>query len=606
MYNSLTSKSLKALPNGLVLLAAILFSCCLPLTLAAQRRERVINSWRPMHYDVVLSFNDQLTEISSARTEIALEVLANNLAKIDLDFGEMPIDAVTLDGAPARFERQPDLLEITLKQPANRGEKHSLLITYHGKPKDGLIFASDRDGHPSITGDNWPNRVHHWIPCLDHPSAKATVSFTVAAPSRELVVANGKPLTMTRNGSALSVWKFEETKPIPAYCMVIAVSEGAKIDADENSVAPLSFYVPHKDAAYALKGFAPAAPAMAYFSQTIAPYPYEKLALIIGATRFGGMENSSAIVFPNTLFEPRGNDKVSQRFDIPMRIEDVVAHEIAHQWFGDSVTESTWADLWLSEGFATYFAGLFIEKHESEEAFREYMRNAATRYFGYEKRRNKPIHDTETEDLMQLLNPNNYEKGAWVLHMLRERLGDEAFFRGLRDYYSAHRGANATTEDLRYSLEKASGKDLKEFFSRWVYGRGHPLYQVRWGFTKGGSLLRVAINQIQDGEAFLDPIPIEIVLNGQKIKRTIYPHSKLASLAIRLSGKPTSTKLDPDETLLKEVTEAPQAKTQGRPRPITRGLQSQLRGLTLIPHLNKANGGRLATAIFASLLRSTP
>jgi len=295
---------------------------------------------------------------------------------------------------------------------------------------------------------------------------------------------------------------------------------------------------------------------MAFFSQTIAPYPYEKLALIIGATRFGGMENSSAIVFPNTLFEPRGNSPVSQRFGIPTQLENVVAHEIAHQWFGDSVTESTWADLWLSEGFATYFAGLFIEKHESETAFHDYMRDAASRYFAYEKRRNAPIHDTETDDLMKLLNPNNYEKGAWVLHMLRERVGDEAFFRGLRDYYSAHRDANATTEDLHHALEKSSGKDLKEFFSRWVFGAGHPRYQVRWGFT-GATLLKVTIDQIQDGEAFLDPVPIEIVVNAQKIKRTIYPKGKLASLTIRLSGKPTSTKLDPDETLLKEVVTAP-------------------------------------------------
>ena len=195
------------------------------------------------------------------------------------------------------------------------------------------------------------------------------------------------------------------------------------------------------------------------------------------------MENSSAIVFPSTLFEPRGNDKMSQRFGIPTRIEDVVAHEIAHQWFGDSVTESTWADLWLSEGFATYFAGLFIEKHEGEEAFREYMRDAAARYFTYEKQRNAPIHDTETQDLMKLLNPNNYEKGAWVLHMLRERIGDEAFFKGLRDYYNAHREANATTEDLRRALEKSSGKNLKEFFARWVYGAGHPWFL---GYLGGG------------------------------------------------------------------------------------------------------------------------
>jgi len=553
MPKSIALKSLKARPV-LFLLATVLF---LSLSLAAQRRERETNSWRPIHYDVALSLNDQLTEISSARTEITLEVLADKLTKIDLDFGEMPIDAVTVDGAPARFERQPDLLNVLLQRAAKRGDKLSLTVTYHGRPKDGLVFAKDRDGNPAVTGDNWPNRVHHWIPCLDHPSAKATVSFTVTAPPRELVVANGKSVTITKNGSAPSLWKFDETEPIPAYCMVIAVSEGAKIDASQTTVIPLSYYVPRKDAAYAPKGFAPAAPALAFFSQTIAPYPYEKLALIIGATRFGGMENSSAIVFPSPLFEPRGNDKMSQRFGIPMRIEDVVAHEIAHQWFGDSVTESTWSDLWLSEGFATYFAGLFIEKHESEKAFHEYMRDAASRYFAYEKQRNAPIHDTETQDLMKLLNANNYEKAAWVLHMLREQIGDDAFFQGLRLYYNVHRDANATTEDLRRALEQSSGKNLQGFFARWIYGAGHPRYQVRWGLTSNGNLLRVTISQIQNGNAFLDPIPIEVTVNGQKIKRTIYPKSKLAALTIRLSGKPTSKQVDPDETLLKEVIEAP-------------------------------------------------
>src|SRR5258707_9496375 len=180
------------------------------------------------------------------------------------------------------------------------------------------------------------------------------------------------------------------------------------------------------------------------------------------------MKNSSAMVFTNTLFDLGRNEEMSRRFGITMAIEDVVAHEIAHQWFGDSVTESTWADLWLSEGFATYFAGLFIEKHESEAAFREYMGDAATRYFAYEKQHNTPIHDTETQDLMKLLNPNNYEKGAWVLLMLREHIGDEAFFKGLRDYYNSHRGANATTEDFRKALERSSGTNLREFFARWV------------------------------------------------------------------------------------------------------------------------------------------
>ena len=538
---------------GLPPLFLFLFLCLIPVA-NAQRRERTVDTWKPVHYDVSIFFNDQLSEISSAKTEITLQVLKPNLSRIDLDFGELPIDSVLVSGQPARFERAPDLLNVILPQATKQNDQVRISITYHGRPKDGLIFANDRDGNPSVTGDNWPNRVHQWIPCLDHPSAKATVAFTVSAPQREIVVANGRFVNVTGN-AATSTWRYEESKPIPAYCMVIAVNQGAKVNAEGPTVTPLSYYVPQRDRSYAAKGFSAAAPAVAFFSETIAPYPYEKLALIIGATRFGGMENSSAIVFTSTLLDLRADEKMSPRFAIPTRIEDVVAHEIAHQWFGDSVTESTWADLWLSEGFATYFAGLFVEKYEGEDAFRDYLRNQAARYFAYEKQRNAPIHDDETQDLMKLLNPNNYEKGAWVLHMLRKRLGDDAFFRGLRAYYNAHREANATTEDLRAALESASGKDLKDFFARWVYGTGHPQYQLQWTSKNAPNavFLTVTLEQTQAGEPFLDPVPIEFTVNGQKQRQTIYPKAKLTTTEIRLDANPTSAQLDPDETLLKEV-----------------------------------------------------
>src|SRR6266536_2533928 len=372
------------------------------LSTFAQRRERLVDSWKPLHYDVDLTFNDQLTQIT-ARTEISVEVLAQNLTKIDLDFGDLPIDSVLVSGTSAKFERNHEMLNVILPAVPKRGDKLNVTVNYHGRPKDGLIFAKDADCKMSATGDNWPNRVHYWIPTLDHPSAKAPVTFTVSAPQRYEVVANGKFITLTGN-AATSHWKFEEAKPIPPYCMIVAVNEGAIINSPDHAITNMLYNVPQRDREYAPKGFAPAAPALAFYSQTVAPYPYEKLALIIGATQFGGMENSSAIVFPSGLFNGRTNDKMSARFDVPKRLEEVVAHEIAHQWFGDSVTESTWSDLWLSEGFATYFAGLFVEKYDGEDAFREYMRNAAQRYFNYEQQKYTPIHDPTTVDLMALLN----------------------------------------------------------------------------------------------------------------------------------------------------------------------------------------------------------
>jgi len=534
-----------------LLVVALFLSAALT---SGQRRERTVDTWKPLHFDVSLSFNDQLSEITLARTEITVQVLKNNVTAIDLDFGSMPIEAVKVEALPARFERGPDLLRVFLGRTARIGEKFSILVFYHGRPTDGLIFDTDRDGNPSVTGDNWPNRVHHWIPCLDHPSAKATVTFFIHAPPGEVVVANGKQNTLDQLPLP-SIQVFEETKAIPAYCMVIAISQGVKIDAADKTVTPLSFYVPKKDSAYAPKGFSSADEAVAFFSETIAPYPYEKLALIIGATRFGGMENSSAIVFTNNLFDPRGSEKMSARFGIPMRIESLVAHEIAHQWFGDSVTEATWSDIWLSEGFATYFAGLFVEKHEGDAALRQYMRDAAQRYFAYEKQRNAPIYDDSSE-LTKLLNENNYEKGAWVLHMLRRRLGDEAFFRGLRDYYNKHQEANATTNDLRSALEQSSGKDLREFFQRWIFQAGHPIYVAGSRPMLGRGRQRgflITVRQTQLSPVFTDPITVRMTSGAYTEVATVVPKNKIVSLPFHHDSPPTSIEIDPDETLLKEV-----------------------------------------------------
>lgn len=516
------------------------------------RKERLIDGWKPTHYNVSLTFNDSLTEITSARTEITVVALKDSLSQVDLDFGDLAVDSVTVNNRIATYQRAPGLLNITLESPLRKDTSLVVAISYHGKPKDGLILSVDKASKPSAVGDNWPDRVHHWIPSLDHPSAKATVNFSVTAPAHDLVVANGK-LVRVENSSLNRTWTYTESVPIPPYCMIIAVGDFAEIKPATDAAAALSYYVPQPDKGLALNGFAAANPSLKFFSQIVAPYPYEKLALIIGATRFGGMENSSAIVFTTTLLDARPNEPLSNVFKIRAGLRNVVAHEIAHQWFGDSVTESTWADLWLSEGFADYFAGLFIQRYEGEPAFQQYMKAEAASYFNYEKGRRTPIHDTETQDLYKLLNANNYQKGAWVLHMLRAELGDTDFFRGIRSYYQAHRNATATTEDLRMALEAASGKDLKQFFASWVYGAGHPEYQLLWSWNNKTKNLRLTLKQLQPEAAFPNTVPIEIVI-GDKIQRVILkPTSKQTTEEVRLEQSPTTINIDPDNSVLKEA-----------------------------------------------------
>ena len=541
-----------------LLVSALLFASAQPIV--AARHERAVDAWQPLNYDVAITLNDDLTTITKASTKITIQILKENVDVVDLDFGEMDVDAVSVDGSAAKFDRPPGFLNIHLAKAANEGGRVVIAVEYHGKPRDGLILTADKDGKPSATGDNWPDRVHHWIPCLDHPSAKATVTFTITGPARDLVVANGRFDRVHDDSQTTRTWTYTEGIPIPAYCMVIAVGEYAKAEPTTPAITPLSYYVPQSDARFVLQGFAPAAPSLKFFSETVAPYPYEKLALIVGATRFGGMENSSAIVFASTLFNrPPGPPRVmrmSRAFNIPTSLEEVVAHEIAHQWFGDSVTESTWSDLWLSEGFATYFAGLFVEKYDGEDAFRAYMKRAADSYFEYEKTTRTPIHDTETEDLMKLLNANNYQKGAWVLHMLRMQLGDDAFFRGLRDYYNAHKNANATSDDLRAALEKASRHDLKHFFASWVYGTGHPQYEVRSDWVLP-DVLRITVRQLQAEPSFPNSLPIRITTAKGVQRVSIKPNGKETVGEFHLDGPPSAIEVDPANTILKELTVRP-------------------------------------------------
>jgi aminopeptidase N len=299
----LLSSSLRALGIGWLILILV-------ASAIARRGERVVSTWQPIHYDVAISLDDKLSEITKARAVITLRALKDKLSVVDLDFGEMSIDSVTIGNQPAKIERAPGLLNVYLPAQINIGDRVVITVVYHGRPKDGLVLAADKDGKPSATGDNWPNRVHHWIPCLDHPSAKATVNFSVTAPGKDLVVANGKLANVVNDTPHTRTWTYTEGVPIPAYCMVIAVGEYAKSEPTLAAITPLAYYVPQTDARLSIQGFSPAAPSLKFFSETIAPYPYEKLALIVGATRFGGMENSSAIVFASNLLGPRPNPRM--------------------------------------------------------------------------------------------------------------------------------------------------------------------------------------------------------------------------------------------------------------------------------------------------------
>src|SRR5215210_4377997 len=412
---------------------------------------------------------------------------------LTLDLRKLRVEQITIDGRSTRFARTDSTIGIPLPRGADGTVK--VRIVYGGEVTDGLIARRDSAGRWTYFGDNWPNRARYWIPSIDHPSQKSTVSWTVTAPHGQNVIANGslvefRPLPMAQRGRVISRWR--ESKPIPTYLMVIGVAPLVKVDLGETACGfaellrcvPQSVYVAPEQRGILPGAFTRAGDIVQFFGSRVGPFPYEKLAHVQSETRFGGMENATAIFYADGFFRKAGVG------------EALIAHETAHQWFGDAVTERNWPDLWLSEGFATYFAALWNQQAHGDSAFRVELRQIRSDILNDTTAVTKrPVIDTIETDLLALLNVNSYQKGGFVLHMLRTQLGDSAFFVGIRDYYTRHKHGTAVTADLQAALENASGENLRSFFDQWLRRPGYPEVTVSWGGRENPSATTISVTQ---------------------------------------------------------------------------------------------------------------
>jgi aminopeptidase N len=391
----------------------LLLLCAVPL--AAQSSAVDV-----LHYTIELTLPRSGTEITAA-AELTLLPRTTPLETVTLDFGALTIDSVTVEGSAAEFTREGERLHVRVAR-AN-ADPFRVRIAYHGSPADGLVLRANKHGDFGAFADNWPNRAHHWFPAIDHPSDKASVELIVTAPEAFDVVANGTLVETVSLQDGGKRWHWRESTPIPVHCMVVGATQFAVVKAGEDDGVEVAYYLYPRDRQHGTQ-FGRVVQILDFFSATVGPYPYDKLAIVESSTRFGGMENASAIFLDEKRIQ--GKDD----------LERLVAHEIAHQWFGDSVSQRDWYDLWLSEGFATYFAALFAERTGGVPALRTAMADARALYLGASDASAHPIHDPSITELPKLLNRLNYQKGAWVLHMLRGVVGDTAFFAGIREYYA--------------------------------------------------------------------------------------------------------------------------------------------------------------------------
>lgn len=486
-------------------------------------------------------------------------LLVRHTARVDtlvLDLIRLAVDSVRMDGVRVPFTRTVNEIHMPFRPRGKQSVR--VEVAYHGAVEDGLIVRTDSAGRWTGFGDNWPNRARYWIPSVDHPSDKATVSWSVTAPSERTVVANGVLVDRTPlpNGRMRTRWR--ETHPIAPYLMVIAVAPLTEYSlgktacglALEHGCVSQYVYTAPEQRAMLPGAFVQAGEIVRYFSSLVGPFPYEKLAHLQSSTRFGGMENATAIFYADALFR-------TGRMG-----ESIIAHETAHQWFGDAVTERDWPHLWLSEGFATYFAALWTQHAHGDSAFRgDLARIRAEILADTISVTTHAVIDTVQRELLALLNVNSYQKGGFVLHMLRRQVGDSAFFTALRNYYSNFRDGTALSGDLREAMEQASGQKLDWFFRQWLERPGFPEVEVTW--SSDSSSHQVMLDVVQGGRfgAFRFPLTVEAegADGGMRRATVMVPAEPRARLALPVAvTAPRTLKADPDVELLARIVVHPQ------------------------------------------------
>ena len=505
------------------------------------------------HYVFNLSLSDADNEITGT-TLVTLNFKEAGMQNFRLDFINkttarkdkgMVVDAVSVNNAAVNYTHQNDELIISLPAPSTKNQTLTFTIQYHGVPFDGLRIGNTKLGDRSFFNENWPNRGRHWLPIVDHPYDKASSEFIVKAPSHYKVVSNGLLLEESELGNSTRLTHWKQSVPVSSWLFVLGVADFAVKYVDEFRGKSIQTWVYAKNREAGFYDFdEPTKKVLEFYSNYVGPYAYEKLANIQTPSVNGGMETSSAIFY--------GEDLVTGKRD--ERTRNVVIHEIAHQWFGNAITETTWDDAWLSEGFATFFTLLFIEdEYGKEEYIKGIIKARKSVYDMSVKMPNFSIVSERTAEKEDVTSGITYQKGAWVIHMLRDLIGEKNFKKGIQNYYAKYFNANTTTDEFRAEMEKVSGKDLKLFFKQWLYQPINPTINANWTYNASTKKLQIRLNQAQQ---FLYNVPVEIgyYKKGSTTPTILTMHLKDKDqvFSFSLAADPEKLELDPRNILLND------------------------------------------------------
>ncbi len=506
-----------------------------------------------LHYrfELILSDDENLIKGSSTINilfkkkdikEIRLDLINKNNR---IDGKGMKVSGVSLNDQSLEYIHRNNVLTISLDQPSKVDQEISITIDYYGIPYSGLKIAPNKHGDRTFFSDNWPNKARNWLPTVDHPYEKATSEMIVIAPNHYQIVSNGLLVEESNLQNDLKRTHWKQSVPISCWLYVLGVAEFAiqYVDTFEGKSIQTWVYKQDRDAGF--YDFAvPTKQSLQFFSDYVGPFVYEKLANIQSNSVGGGMEAATAILY--------GDKSVTGKRETRWR--NIIIHEVAHQWFGNAVTEYDWDDVWLSEGFATYFTLLFREHAYGREDFVSGLISSRDRVWKfYEKNKNYQIVHDNLSDMNQVTTSNTYQKGAWILHMLRNLVGKESFQKGIRNYYLRYLNSHASTEDFKHEMEKVSGVDLDNFFEQWLYNGGHIVLDGMWEYDSKRKEITINLEQVQNsGHLFSFPIEFGIYNEGEVLPSVMQRNvsQKKSSYSIPAKLKPNRLVIDPRTVLL--------------------------------------------------------
>ncbi len=503
-----------------------------------------------IHYVFRLTLADT-TDSITGRTTVTVKFLADDVREVALDLASaaggkgMTVQSVTHQpnppdqpDPPVPFTHDNNRLRVTLPAPSRAGQEFTFTVAYTGVPAAGLHIGPNIHGERAMFSDSWPNHARQWLPTIDHPSDKATGEFVVTAPNHYQVVSNGLLIEEIDlpGGQRRTHWK--QSVPIASWLHALGVARFTSHHAGRVKNIPLQTWVFPQDRDTGLALFEELSKrAMTFFIDHVGPYSYEKLANVQAVGISGGMELASAIFYGE-------KDVAGGRAP--------VVHEIAHQWFGNAVTERDWDDVWLSEGFATYFALLFTEHDEGRDAFVDGLKRSREQVLGLtQKLPETPIVHRNLDDMKRVLNGLIYQKGGWVLHMLRAQVGTEHFWTAIREYYRRYQDHNASTMELRAVFEQVSGQDLEWFFTQWLTRPGVPRVEGSWRYDAAKKQVEVTLTQSQASDAFRLNVDVGVTTAGAPARvERVAMTSKRATVTFDAPSEPAAVTIDPGTWLL--------------------------------------------------------